>query len=62
MCAYTVNVGSWASVAVIDEADTEHGAEVRILWGEENGGTAKQSVERHVQTTIRATVSTSPLS
>lgn len=61
LCAYTVNVGSWASVAVIDEADAKDGTEVTLSWGEENGGTAKQGVERHVQTTIRATVSTRSL-
>lgn len=60
LCGYTVNVQSWMSVAFIDEAAAQDGADVTILWGEENGGTAKQTVERHVQTTIRATVSTRP--
>jgi hypothetical protein len=43
--------------------DPEHaidGSEVTVLWGEEGGGTAKQPVERHRQTTIRATVHTRP--
>jgi glycine cleavage system aminomethyltransferase T len=58
---YTVNIGSWASLAMIDEADARDGAEVTLVWGEEDGGSAKPSVERHVQTNIRATVSTHPL-
>ncbi|MGY1838160.1 MULTISPECIES: aminomethyl transferase family protein [unclassified Modestobacter] len=60
MCGYTVNAGAWLSVAMVDEADAQDGTAVSIIWGEENGGTAKQAVERHVQTSIRATVSTRP--
>lgn len=58
LCAYTVNTGSWLSVGFVDEVDAVDGAEVSILWGEEGGGTAKRNVERHVQTTIRATLRT----
>lgn len=58
MCAYTVNVRSWFSIAFIDEADVREGAEVALLWGEENGGTAKRNVEPHSQTAIRATMRT----
>jgi len=60
-CGYTVNVGDWMSIAYLDEADAEYGTEVGIVWGEENGGTAKLNVERHVQTTIRATIEPQPL-
>lgn len=58
---YTVNVGGWSSLAMIDEADARDGAEVTVVWGEPGGGSAKPNVERHVQTEIRATVSTTPL-
>lgn len=58
---YTVNVRAWMSTAFIDEKDAVDGTEVTLLWGEENGGTAKQTVERHAQTEIRATVHTKPL-
>jgi vanillate/3-O-methylgallate O-demethylase len=58
LCGYTVNAGSWFSVAMLDEDKARDGAEVAVLWGEENGGTPKLTVERHVQATIRATVST----
>lgn len=58
LCGYTVNAGAWLSAAVVDETHARNGSELSLLWGEENGGTAKESVERHVQTTIRATVFT----
>jgi glycine cleavage system aminomethyltransferase T len=58
---YTVNVGGWSSLAMIDEADATDGAEVTVVWGEPDGGSAKPNVERHVQTEVRATVSTTPL-
>lgn len=59
LCAYTVNVGAWFSAAFVDEADAQDGREVTLLWGEENGGTAKRNIEPHVQTPIRATLRTS---
>jgi glycine cleavage system aminomethyltransferase T len=60
MCGYTVNIGRWASVAMVDPTVARDGAEVTLLWGEEGGGTPKKAVERHVQTPIRAVVSTTP--
>jgi glycine cleavage system aminomethyltransferase T len=57
---YTVNMNGWVSLAMVDEADAVDGAEVTVIWGEENGGTAKPIVERHVQTKVRATLSTRP--
>jgi vanillate/3-O-methylgallate O-demethylase len=59
--AYTVNVGCWMSVGFLRQEAAVDGTEVTLVWGEENGGTAKRSVERHVQTELRATVHTSPL-
>jgi syringate O-demethylase/vanillate/3-O-methylgallate O-demethylase len=59
--AYTVNIGSFASLAMVDEADAVDGTEVTVIVGEENGGSAKPTVERHVQQPIRATLHTSPL-
>ena len=58
---YTVNVGSWYSLGMVDEADAIDGAEVTLVWGEEPDAPAKPAVERHVQTSVRATVSTVPL-
>ena len=60
-CCYTVNVGGFASIAMIDEADARDGAEVTVVWGEEDGGTSKPAVERHVQAELRATIHTQPL-
>jgi vanillate/3-O-methylgallate O-demethylase len=58
---YSVNVGGWSSLAVLDEEHVRDGAEVTLIWGEQDGGSAKPTVERHVQTPIRAIVSTTPL-
>ncbi|MEO6875876.1 MAG: aminomethyl transferase family protein, partial [Opitutaceae bacterium] len=57
---YTVNVHGWFSLAMLEEGVAE-GSEVVVVWGEENGGSKKPSVERHVQTNVRATVSYSRL-
>jgi hypothetical protein len=38
------------------------GTQVTLVWGEEGGGTAKPTVERHVQTEFRAVVSPVPYS
>jgi vanillate/3-O-methylgallate O-demethylase len=53
---YTVNVGGWFSLAMLDETVAD-GAEVSLVWGEPNGGSARPIVERHAQTQVRATVS-----
>ena len=53
---YTSNIRSWFSLAMVDESVAD-GAEVTVVWGEEDGGSRKPKVERHVQTNIRATVS-----
>lgn len=53
---YTSNVRSWFSLAMVDE-DVPDNTEVNVVWGEEDGGSAKPVVEHHIQTNIRATVS-----
>jgi hypothetical protein len=60
-CSYTVNIGSFASVGVIDAQHAQDGVEVTVVWGEPDGGSSKPGVERHVQAEIRAVVSTTPL-
>jgi glycine cleavage system aminomethyltransferase T len=57
---YTSNGRTWISLSMIDEAQSETGTEVSVLWGEPNGGSAKPTVERHVQTEIKAVVGPSP--
>jgi len=58
--SYTANEGKWLTLAVLDTEHAEPGTEVVFHWGEENGGTTKPTVERHVQTEIRAIVSPVP--
>jgi syringate O-demethylase len=48
------------TLAVLDRTYSEPGTQVTLLWGEEGGGTGKPTVERHVQTEIRATVAPAP--
>jgi vanillate/3-O-methylgallate O-demethylase len=55
---YTANARSFVSLAMIDEAKAQDGAQVTLVWGEPDGGAAKPNLESHVQTEIRATVST----
>jgi vanillate/3-O-methylgallate O-demethylase len=58
---YSYNERSMLSLAMVD-LDVEIGAEVTLVWGEEDGGSAKPVVERHAQTEIRAVVSPCPYS
>jgi syringate O-demethylase len=48
------------TLAVVDAAHAQPGTEVTLVWGEEDGGTSKPTVERHVQREIRAVVSPVP--
>jgi syringate O-demethylase len=58
--AYSSNEGKMLTLAVLDPEYAEPGTEVTFVWGEEDGGTAKPTVEEHVQTEIRAVVSPVP--
>jgi vanillate/3-O-methylgallate O-demethylase len=49
------------SLGVVDP-DIELGAELTLVWGEENGGTAKPTVERHRQCEVRVKVAPAPYS
>jgi vanillate/3-O-methylgallate O-demethylase len=59
---YTSNGRAWISLSMIDEAFSKTGTEVKVIWGEPDGGTSKPTVERHVQTEVRATVGPAPFS
>jgi vanillate/3-O-methylgallate O-demethylase len=59
---YTSNGRVWISLSMVQEAFSQPGTEVKVLWGEPDGGTDKPTVERHVQTEIRATVGPCPFS
>jgi vanillate/3-O-methylgallate O-demethylase len=58
---YSFNERSMLSLGYID-VNVEIGAEVTLVWGEEDGGSAKPVVERHRQTELRARVSPAPYS
>jgi vanillate/3-O-methylgallate O-demethylase len=58
---YSYNERSMLSLGVVDPS-IEMGAEVNLIWGEEDGGSQKTTVERHKQTEIRTVVSPVPYS
>jgi syringate O-demethylase len=57
---YSFNEAKMLSLAVIERSYTEPGTEVTLVWGEEDGGTRKPTVEPHVQREIRAVVNPVP--
>jgi syringate O-demethylase len=59
---YSSNEGRMLTLAVMDAKHSKPGTRVNLVWGEEDGGSSKPTVERHVQTEIRATVSPVPYS
>jgi vanillate/3-O-methylgallate O-demethylase len=58
---YSYNEKQALSLATI-EPEIPLGAELRVVWGEENGGTRKPTVEPHQQLEVRAIVSPVPYS
>jgi vanillate/3-O-methylgallate O-demethylase len=58
---YSYNERSMLSLAIVD-VGVEVGTEVTLVWGEEDGGSAKPVVERHRQAELRAVVSPCPYS
>lgn len=59
---YTANEGKFLTLAMVDESVATPGTQVTLLWGEPDGGTRKPTVERHVQTEIKAVVAPVPYS
>jgi glycine cleavage system aminomethyltransferase T len=57
---YSVNERAMLSLAMIDVAEAVPGNELTLVWGEENGGTRKLTVERHKQIELRVTVAPAP--
>lgn len=58
---YSANVRGWFSLALIDEELATENNELLLTWGEPNGGSAKPTVERHIQKSVRVTVDTNPV-
>jgi glycine cleavage system aminomethyltransferase T len=61
-CGYSANEGAMLTLAIVDVEHSEPGTPVTFVWGEEGGGSSKPTVERHVQTELRATVGPVPYS
>jgi syringate O-demethylase len=57
---YSANERKMLTLATVEESCAEPGTLVTLLWGEPGGGTPKPTVERHVQTEIRARVTPAP--
>jgi vanillate/3-O-methylgallate O-demethylase len=57
---YSFNERAMLSLAMLDEADAVPGRELVLVWGEEDGGTRKITVERHKQIELRVTVAPAP--
>jgi len=55
----TANENRGLSLATVDR-DIPLGTEVRVVWGEPDGGSAKKTVEPHQQIAVRAIVSPAP--
>jgi vanillate/3-O-methylgallate O-demethylase len=58
---YSYNERTVLSLGVVDE-NIEIGDVLTLLWGEENGGTRKTTVEPHRQLEVRVQVSATPYS
>ncbi len=57
---YSFNERKMLSVGVVDHQYAEPGTQLTLVWGEENGGTKKVTVERHKQLEVRVTVGPTP--
>jgi vanillate/3-O-methylgallate O-demethylase len=58
---YSYNEKKALSLATVDH-EVPLGTELHVVWGEENGGTSKTTVEPHKQINVRAIVSPVPYS
>lgn len=58
---YSANERTGLSLATLNP-DVPHGAEVKVLWGEPDGGSRKTTVQPHEQFAVRAIVSPAPYS
>jgi vanillate/3-O-methylgallate O-demethylase len=57
---YTFNDRKMLSLGFVEEQFAKPGTPLTLLWGEENGGTKKTTVERHKQTELRVVVAPTP--
>jgi glycine cleavage system aminomethyltransferase T len=59
---YSHNERSMLSLAILNVEHSAPGGQVTLVWGEEDGGSSKPTVERHKQTDVRVTVAPVPYS
>jgi len=59
---YSYNERMMLSLGIVDEQYAKPGTELALVWGEEDGGTKKTTVERHRQIELRVTVGPIPYS
>jgi len=57
---YTYNERKMLSLGFVEQQYAAPGTELTLVWGEENGGTKKSTVERHKQMEMRVTVAPAP--
>ena len=57
---YSSNERKFLTLAILDNEFAEPGTEVTFVWGEENGGSKKPTVEPHKQVELRAMVAAAP--
>lgn len=60
--AFLAPDAAWVNLAVVDEAHAAIGTRLTILWAEPHGGSARPTVEPHVQMPMRGTVAGWPFS
>lgn len=58
---YSSNEAKMLTLAILDADYATPGTEVTFVWGEEDGGTKKPTVEPHTQYELRATVYPAPI-
>jgi len=57
---YSFNERKMLSLGFVDEQYAKPGTQLTLVWGEENGGTKKTTVERHKQLEIKVEVGPTP--
>ena len=58
--SYSFNERTMLSMGIIENEYSDVGTTLTMVWGEEDGGSSKPTVERHKQTEIRVTVGPVP--
>src|SRR5262249_57120046 len=57
---YSFNERKMLSLGFVEEQYAKPGTKLALVWGEENGGTTKTTVERHKQLEMRVEVGPTP--